>query len=149
MKKVIKLLLLLVLVLSISFIFTHNYVYADINPNTYSPDGNVERSIVINYGSKISQTLTLFGIIVAVIALMILGLKFILASTTEKAEYKKFLLPVVIGIFIIASITGIVTLLANIGDNINNSVQEQGMNYWEELKEADFMIKYEKIPKIS
>lgn len=51
---------------------------------------------------------------------MIIGLKFIIASTTEKAEYKKHMMPIVIGIFIIASISSIVTIFANIGESFNN-----------------------------
>lgn len=141
MKKVIKLFLLLVVLLSLSLIFTNNYVYADINVNTYTPEGSIDETIVTSYGNKISNVLVLIGIIVAVIALMVLGLKFIMASVTEKAEYKKFLLPVVIGIFIIASITGIVSLLANIGGSINKSTnkrerKDRGKDYEQELQQT-------------
>lgn len=120
MKKIIKIFLI---VLSISFLLINlNYAYA-IDPMTYAPNGNVDKTFVIDFGSKLSQVLTALGVIIAVIALMIIGLKFILGSVTEKAEYKKSLMPVVIGIFIIATITGIVTLLANIGDQINNDAK--------------------------
>ena len=122
MKKIIKIFLI---VLSISFLLINlNYTYA-IDPMTYAPKGNVDKTFVIDFGSKLSQVLTALGVIIAVIALMIIGLKFILGSVTEKAEYKKSLMPVVIGIFIIATITGIVTLFANIGDNLNNDAKQQ------------------------
>lgn len=141
MKKIIKIFLLLLVLSSLSLVFTNNYVHADIDPNTFTPQGSVDKTTVTNYGNKLSNILVLIGIIAAVIALMILGLKFILASATEKAEYKKYLVPVVIGIFIIASITGIVTLLANIGDDINKGYEtperkDTGPDYEQELQET-------------
>ena len=127
MKKIIKIFLIVLSMLSVSFISMKNFVYAGTAtaPMTYVPNGSVDRTFVIDFGSKLSQVLTVLGVIIAVIALMIIGLKFILGSVTEKAEYKKSLMPVVIGIFIIATITGIVTLFANIGDNLNNDAKQQ------------------------
>lgn len=141
MKKIIKKFIMLLIVLSLSLVFANNCVYAEINPSTYTPQGSIDRTTVTNYGNKLSGVFILIGIIVAVVALMILGLKFILASTTEKAEYKKYLLPIVIGIFIIASITGIVTLLANIGGSINKEYEvserkDTGQDYEKELEET-------------
>ena len=98
MKKIVKKLLFIVILLAVPFIIVSTNVYADIDPKTYTPSGSIDSETVVKYGSNIYQTLGLIGIIVSVVALMILGLKFILASTTEKAEYKKSMLPIVIGI---------------------------------------------------
>ena len=120
MKKIVKKLLFVVILLAVPFIIVSTNVYADINPKTYSPSGSIDSSTVLNYGSKLYQIFGLIGIIISVIALMIIGLTFIIASTTEKAEYKKHMMPIVIGIFIIASISSIVTIFANIGESFNN-----------------------------
>ena len=113
MKKIVKKLLFVVILLAVPFIIVSTNVYADINPNTYSPSGSIDKTTVVTYGSKLYKTL-------GVIAIMILGLKLIIASATERAEYKKYMVPIVIGIFIIASISSIVTILSGIGDSINN-----------------------------
>ena len=120
MKKIVKKLLFVAILLAVPFIIVSTNVYADIDPKTYTPSGSIDSETVVKYGSNIYQTLGLIGIIVSVVALMILGLKFILASTTEKAEYKKSMLPIVIGIFLMASICGIVSFLGTIGEDINN-----------------------------
>lgn len=54
------------------------------------------------------------AIIASVIVLMVIGVKFILGSTEEKAEYKKSLVPIVIGIVLVVGAT---TLAAFIFDN--------------------------------
>lgn len=55
----------------------------------------------------------IFGIsvAVAVIVLMITGLKFIVGSTQEKAEYKKSLIPLVVGVLILVFATTIVKVI--------------------------------------
>jgi len=50
------------------------------------------------------------GIIVSVVALILIGLKYMLGSVEEKAEYKKTLIPYIIGAFIL--FTG--TLIPNL-----------------------------------
>lgn len=128
MKKIVKKILFIVILLAIPFILISTNVYADIDPNAYTPNGSIDENIVTTYGGSLYNILTIIGIIVSVIALMILGLKFILASTTEKAEYKKYLLPVVIGIFIIAFIISIVGLLGNIGGSMNDDAKSTIQN---------------------
>lgn len=41
------------------------------------------------------------GIVVSVVALILIGLKYMLGSVEEKAEYKKTLIPYIIGTFIL------------------------------------------------
>lgn len=135
MKKIVKKLLFVVILLAVPFIIVSTNVYADINPNTYSPSGSIDKTTVVTYGSKLYKTLGLIGIIVSVIAIMILGLKLIIASATERAEYKKYMVPIVIGIFIIASISSIVTILSGIGDSINN----EGKQMVEDEVEDEFI----------
>ena len=51
---------------------------------------------------------------------MIIGLKFILGSAQEKAEYKQHLIPVVVGICFIAFLFTIIGVLSSFGDNIGS-----------------------------
>ena len=48
---------------------------------------------------------------------MYTGLKFIVGSTQEKAEYKKSLVPIVVGVAILVFATTIVNVLFSLGGN--------------------------------
>lgn len=55
------------------------------------------------------------SIVVAVIVVMVIGLKFIIGSTQEKAEYKKSLIPLVVGVVLIVFATTLVKFLFSMG----------------------------------
>lgn len=60
---------------------------------------------------KITNLIWVLSIVIAVIVLMIIGVKYIIGGVQEKAEYKKSLIPVVVGIVVIVSATTIVNFL--------------------------------------
>jgi len=62
-------------------------------------------------GGKIAGILTTIGIVVAVIVLLVLGIKYMVGSAQEKAEYKKTMIPYIIGAVLLLSASGIVRLL--------------------------------------
>ena len=53
------------------------------------------------------------SVVASVIILMILGVKFMLGSVEEKAEYKKSFMPLIIGIILVVSATTIATFIFN------------------------------------
>ena len=48
-------------------------------------------------GNKVATIIRTVGIVIAVIILMILGIKYMMGSAEEKAEYKKVMMPYLIG----------------------------------------------------
>lgn len=66
-------------------------------------------------GGQIVNWIWGISIVVAVVVLMITGLKFIIGSTQEKAEYKKSLIPLVVGVLILVFATTIVKVVFSIG----------------------------------
>ena len=62
---------------------------------SYDPNGS---SDMASWAGKIMGIIRNVAVIASVIVLMVIGVKFILGSTEEKAEYKKSLMPIVIGI---------------------------------------------------
>ena len=56
----------------------------------------------------------------AILMLAILGIKYMLGSIEEKAEYKKDLIPYFIGAGLLFGITTIVKILQIFGERINN-----------------------------
>lgn len=62
---------------------------------------------------KIMGLIRNVAVIVGVIMLMVIGVKFMLGSAEEKAEYKKSLMPLVIGIVIVMAATQIAAMVVS------------------------------------
>lgn len=61
--------------------------------------------------NKLISVIQIFGSIISVVALIAMGIKYMYASVEEKANYKKTMLPYVIGavmVFAISSLLGVV-----------------------------------------
>ena len=64
-----------------------------------------------NVGNSIITILTTIGIVLSVIVLIILGLKYMMGSLEERAEYKKSMMPYIIGaalVFAASTIAGVI-----------------------------------------
>lgn len=59
------------------------------------------------------------GIVVAVVILLILGIKYMIGSAEEKAEYKKTMIPYIVGAILIFASTTIVNVVYNMADAFN------------------------------
>lgn len=97
----------IVLILITCFFSTSVYALTldDLN-GTGAETGNI-----INAGEKLITIISVIGSIVSVITLICLGIKYMLGSVEEKAEYKKTLMPYVIGAFFVfcaSTIAGII-----------------------------------------
>ena len=97
-----------------------NDVLEDINQ--YKPDDMDSKSSekIENVTSQILTSITDIGIAAAVIILAILGIKYMIGSVEEKAEYKKDLIPYLIGALILFGITSFVKILMAFGEQIGN-----------------------------
>lgn len=68
------------------------------NPDSYKPTGTSEDAErLVEIGGAIIGVLRVVGVVVAVITLSIIGLKYMMGSTSDKAEYKKTMIPFLIG----------------------------------------------------
>lgn len=62
------------------------------------------------------------GIVLSVVILMIIGIKYMLGSIEEKSEYKKNMIPYLIGAIMTFSITTLPNLIYNLSQNVVNSI---------------------------
>lgn len=69
-------------------------------------------------GNSIIGTITVVASIISVISLIILGIKYMLGSVEERAEYKKVLWPYFVGAIMVFGITNIINLVINLVGNI-------------------------------
>ena len=83
--------------------------YKGTNPNSIS---------LKQKGDKIFTIVQLVGIVVSVIMLMAIGIKYMLGSVEEKADYKNSLKPYIIGAFILFTGTLLANFLFKLSQNI-------------------------------
>ena len=65
----------------------------------YKKEGDM--TAVKGKAESIIGILSVIGIVVSVVALIAIGIKFMLGSVEEKAEYKKSFMPLIIGIVVV------------------------------------------------
>ena len=78
-------------------------------------------SDVTNMGNQIVTILTTIGIIASVIILIVLGIKYMMGSAEEKAEYKKTMMPYVIGAALVFAASAIANILYNFLGNLSGN----------------------------
>ena len=76
------------------------------------PNGNVKGSEQIKtVGSTVVGILQTVGIVLSVVVLIVLGIKYMMGSAEEKAEYKKSMIPLIVGIIVVMGATTIAKTL--------------------------------------
>ena len=104
MKKTIKIISILFLLALLVF-STTTYVQAniDLKPDEYKPEKITaqEGGRAIEMAGKILKIVRTCGVVAAMVVLSIIGLKYMLASLDEKANYKETLIPYLIGAFLL------------------------------------------------
>ena len=80
---------------------------------------DVEDDKIIELGAKIVTIMQTVGIVVAVVILLILGIKYIMGSAEVKAEYKKTMVPYVVGAILIFASTTIVNIVYQLANGLN------------------------------
>lgn len=116
MKKSLKIVLLM-LVLVISINATVLAKASGISPKDYT-GGGASVSSITTTGNKIIQIVSTIGSIASVIVLVVLGLKYMMGSAEEKAEYKKTLLPYIIGAALVFAASTIASVVFNFASSI-------------------------------
>lgn len=86
-----------------------------IDPDDYEPDAltDADAGIVTDKIGVVLGTIRNISVVVSVIALMIIGLKYIFGSVEEKANYKATLVPYVIGFVLAIAGTTLVDFIYN------------------------------------
>ena len=70
---------------------------------------------ITTMGGQIASVISTVGVVVAVVVLLILGIKYMMGSASEKAEYKKTMIPYLVGavlVFAASAITKVVISMA-------------------------------------
>ena len=108
MKKVLSISLMVVVLLATASNFA---LAAAIDPSTITGTTGTGTQSVKTLGQQILGIVQTVGSIAAVIILVVLGIKYMMGSAEEKAEYKKTLIPYIIGavlIFAASNVAGFI-----------------------------------------
>lgn len=116
--------LIIVLLLLLVFMILPIKSYAasgTINPNKYKPNTNgVENaSDLVKKANVIVGALQTIGIVSSVAILAAMGIKYMIGSTEEKAEYKETMIPYLIGAFLVFTVTTIPNIIFQFSKNLN------------------------------
>ena len=113
MKKTVKIVFIMMMVIAMLTVVSNaaQQATSGVNPGGFTGNRAYNTNSIGNLGNNIIQIVSTIGSIASVIVLVVLGIKYMMGSAEEKAEYKKTLLPYIIGaalVFAASSIAGMV-----------------------------------------
>lgn len=116
-KKKSYLMILILIILSLLIIAILPNCSMAFDPNDYDPsksDIDIGEEIISKKANIIIGVIKTIGIILSVLILVVLGIKFMLGSVEEKAEYKKTMIPYLIGAIMVFAIPQLVQIIYDI-----------------------------------
>jgi hypothetical protein len=95
-------------------------VNATIDPDVYKPGELTENDykVPFSFAGTILKAIVAVGIVISLVTTMILGIKYMIGSAEEKAEYKQTMVPIIVGMAMLFSASVIVSIIYNIVSNI-------------------------------
>lgn len=109
-----------IFILLILFVFTNFSIAATFSTGKIRSDndlGNAGTQIT-NIGSTILTVVSNVGIVLSVVMLAIIGVKYMISSADERAEYKKNIMPYLIGAFLVFSASTVAKIVKTIGEKL-------------------------------
>ncbi|MCL2341506.1 MAG: pilin [Firmicutes bacterium] len=101
-----------VLLIALMLISTVTTVFAGGAPDPSKYTGDTSNTNAIeNIGQRILGIVQVVGSIAAVIILVVLGIKYMMGSAEEKAEYKKTMIPYLIGAILIFAASNLASMI--------------------------------------
>ena len=125
MRKTIKVLSTILVIAMMFTLSLGNVAMADnqtsVVDNLFNQQSNGTTGIT-TVGGQIVDMITTIGIIVAVIVLLILGIKYMMGSASEKAEYKKTMIPYLVGAVLIFGASAIAKAVISISGSLTSGL---------------------------
>lgn len=97
-------------------LFTANMVFASDPFDNIKPDYHGTNGIT-DIGNTVIGIVTVIGMVASVLVLVVLGIKYMMGSAEEKAEYKKTMIPYIIGCFMLMGVSILVGLIEGIANS--------------------------------
>lgn len=121
MKKSIK--VISTLLLAIMLVTSIAGTVLAVDPNTVlnelNGNGNVQINDLTKVGNNIVTIIQVVGIVIAIIVLLVIGIKYMMGSASEKAEYKKTMIPYIVGAVLIFAGTSLVRVIYSLSTSVS------------------------------
>lgn len=90
-----------------------------INPDNFKPSGLTASDYYtpFKFAGNILTPIITVGVVISVTMVMVLGMKYMLGSVEEKAEYKKSMIPMLVGAILLFTSSTIVGIIYGIMQN--------------------------------
>lgn len=119
-KKLIKILTVILMIIMIASISLNVFAAAGITPKSITGSTDVTGSTEIqNVGKDIVGILQTAGIVLSVVILIILGIKYMMGSAEEKADYKKSMIPYIVGAALIFAASAFAQVIYQFFSNVS------------------------------
>ena len=118
-KRIINTSIILIILLAIFTMLIPNITMA-INTGDYKPGDLAQADVdkIANLANPVIGTIKVAGVVVLVIVLLILGIKYMTGSASEKAEYKSSMIPYLVGTFILVGLTELIMFIIEIVNDL-------------------------------
>lgn len=113
MKRTYKIMSILLTVFMLATVFTNVYALTPSAIGEASKNAGTDTTEISELGGKILSVISTVGIVLSVLMLSILGIKYMLGSSEEKAEYKKSLMPYIVGCVFVFGASTIANMVYN------------------------------------
>lgn len=121
MKKFTKIISTVLMVMILISVATTAFAAKMTGPGVLTGDDSTDTSGIQKLGNRIITILSSIGMVVSVVVLIALGIKYMIGSAEEKAEYKKTLLPYLIGAGLVFAASVIAQVVFNFMNGISAS----------------------------
>ena len=118
MKKLDKVLSIVLVVFMLACVAVNVFAVIDVGDITADEDLGDADTTMAGIGSTVLTIVTNVAMILAVVVIAILGVKYMMGSTEEKAEYKKSMLPYLVGAVLVFGAGAIGKAVVNFGNTI-------------------------------
>ena len=96
MNRKIKILLVVVIIIATLVTVSYGFGIDDLQGNSSIGTGSIETA-----GKRIVSIISSIGVVISVVVIAVLGIKYMLGSIEERAEYKRTLMPYFIGAILV------------------------------------------------
>lgn len=107
-----KLIILLIMTVLTIIIFPLTVNASQINPDDYEPNelASGQADDINRFGGSIAGIIQIVGTIVSAGAMIIMGIKYVIASADERAEYRERMIPYFIGAVLLFGASNLVSI---------------------------------------
>lgn len=107
--------ILLIISMGTSIVAATSVGGMELSPNTDNTGD------ITTIGNKVMGIIQVVGTIAAVAIVMVLGIKYMMGSAEEKSEYKKTMIPYIIGAILLFAATTIANAIYNFANGMNSA----------------------------